>query len=171
MWLAREARVSFHDGTTFEEEANYQSVAGGISVRYLGSMRRWYVLFLGLALLVALASCTSTPTPASTDEAAAHYARYYFVARADTGVLEVSTHPATICYSTQSYPARPIELMVEGRGTPERVASYEPLRGQFCDRTAKQEVAAALIANPSTFAVRWSPQPGEASIETQLSIP
>jgi hypothetical protein len=125
-----------------------------------------------LALLIGCPSCTSTPTPAPTARAAAPYARYYFVASTDTGVLEVWTHPATICYSTQSYPARPIELLrVKSGGASERVVSYEPPRGQFCDRKMSEELAAPLITKPSAFTVRWSPQAGEASIETQLSIP
>lgn len=139
-----------------------------IRVRYIAPMRRAYVVALGLS--ISLASCTSAPRPAPTGEAAAHYARYYFAAPTDAGVLEVWTHPATICYSTQSYPARPIKLLVEERGSSERLASYEPTRGQFCDRKAKEELAAALIADPSSVAVRWSPQAGEVSVETQPTL-
>lgn len=124
---------------------------------------RWSVV-----LLIALASCTSSPKPSPTGETTAPYARYYFVAPKDTGVLEVWVHPATICYSTQSYPARPIVLIMKPNGTSGQVASYEPQRVQYCDREVSQQVAAGLIADPSSFAIRWSPQSGEPVVETPL---
>lgn len=35
---------------------------------------------------------------------------------------------------------------------------------------AEEELAAALIADPSSVAVRWSPHAGEVSVETQLTL-
>jgi hypothetical protein len=125
----------------------------------------------GLVLLIALASCTSSPTPSPTGETIAPYARYSFVAPKDTGVLEVSARPATICYSTQSYPARPIVIVAKANGIARQVASYQPAKGTYCDRDVSEEVAASLIADPSSFAIRWSPQPGEPIIETPLTTP
>jgi hypothetical protein len=132
-------------------------------------MRRRYAW--GLVLLIALVSCTSSPTPSPTGETIAAYARYYFVAPKDTGVLEVSARPGTICYSTQSYPARPIVIVAKANGIVRQVASYQPAKGTYCDRDVIEEVAASLIADPSSFAIRWSPQPGKPIIETPLTTP
>ncbi len=81
-----------------------------------------------LSLVAAIASCTSGPLSDVTGREATGYARYYFIAPTDTGVLEVWTRPATICYSTQSDPARPIDLLATVNGTPENAASYHPPR-------------------------------------------
>jgi len=143
------------------------SVAAGSSVHYVSPMGRRCVL--ALTLLMAIASCTSSLRPSPTGESTARYARYYFVAPKDTGVFEVWAHPATICYSTQSYPARPIDLIARANGTSNRVASYEPPRVEYCDRAVDEEVATALISDPSSFLVRWSPQAGEPVVMTPLT--
>lgn len=122
-------------------------------------------------LLIALASCTSSPTRSPNAETTAPYARYYFVAPKDTGVLEVSARPATICYSTQSYPARPIVIVAKANGRTRHVASYQPTKGTYCDREVSEELAGSLIADPSSFAIRWSPQSGEPIIDTPLTTP
>ncbi len=124
---------------------------------------RALVSFLGI---VTLASCTSSP-PSPT--ANAGYARYYFVAPHDTGVFEVTAKPPTVCYSTQSYPARPITLVDAPSGR--AVASYGPLRVQHCDRKVTTELAALLISDPSAFIVKWSPQAGQPVVETRLTPP
>ncbi len=144
-------------------------MARGIRVRYFGSMRRWYVLVLGLALLMALASCTSTPTPAPTAEATVSYARYYFIAPTDTGVLEVWASPATICYATQSFPARPIDLIAKANDVSNRVVHYAPPKTEYCDRAVDEAVVAALLSDPSSFVIRWSPQAGEPEAMTPLT--
>ncbi len=123
-----------------------------------------------MVVVLALASCTSSPSPAlNAKTTTAAYARYFFVAPNDTGVLEVTANPPTICYSTQSYPARPIIIVTKDQGTSRPVATYQPERGTFCDRHVSDEVAAGLIATPSSFAVRWSPQAGQSVIETALA--
>jgi hypothetical protein len=68
--------------------------------------KRLHQLLLSLVGIVTLASCTSSPVRPPTSSTG--YARYYFVGTHDTGVLEVTVKPPTVCYSTQSYPARPI---------------------------------------------------------------
>ena len=138
------------------------------SGRYLVVMVLRYLW--GLIFLAAIASCTSGPPSEVTGREAAGYARYYFVAPTDTGVLEVWTEPATICYSTQSSPARPVDLLATINGTPQNVASYHPPTIEHCDRRVNQDVATALVADPFLFAIRWSPQPGEPLIETPLTI-
>jgi hypothetical protein len=57
----------------------------------------------------------------------------------------VWARPATICYATQSYPARPIDLMAQANGASNRVASYEPPRVGYCDRAVDEEIAAAVL--------------------------
>jgi hypothetical protein len=131
-------------------------------------MSRRYAWRAWSLVLIALASCTSSLKPNPTGGTTAPYARYYFVAPKDTGVLEVWAHPATICYSTQSYPARPVVLIANLNGMSMQVASYQPPRVQYCDREASEDLAAGLIANPSSFVIRWSAQPGEQVVETPL---
>ena len=132
----------------------------------------WFVI-----VMTALVSCTTSPSPSPTPKpTTAPFARYFFIAPDDTGVLEVAAHPASICYSTQSYPARPI-MIVQSTSLPfdfdtevsRPVATYRPETGTFCDRQVSEEVAARLIADPSSFAVRWSPQANEPVVATLLT--
>jgi hypothetical protein len=116
---------------------------------------------------ITFVSCTSSPKPEPTATPA--FARYFFVAPADRGVLEVATGPASICYSTQSYPARPISIVFsKDDGASRPVATYKPEAGTFCDRQISAEVASRLFEDPAAFVVRWSPQVGERVIETKL---
>ena len=130
-------------------------------------MKRGYACTL--VLLTALASCMSSERVSPSDEATVQYARYYFIEPTDTGILEVWARPATVCYSTQSYPARPIDLIAKANGASNRVASYEPPRVQYCDRGVNEGVAAAVISHPSSFVIRWSPQAGEPVVMTLLT--
>jgi hypothetical protein len=116
-------------------------------------------------VLITLVSCTSSPKPEPTTTRA--FARYFFVAPTDRGVLEVATGPASICYETQSYPARPISIVSKDDGA-SRPATYKPKAGTFCDRQVSAEVASRLIEDPAAFLVRWSPQVGEPVVETKL---
>lgn len=88
--------------------------------------------------------------------------RYFFSASGIGGVLEVSSSPPSICYSTQSYPARPIEIVPGPSSTAIAHAevSYAPRNNDFCDRTVSLTLAADLLANPSGYQVRWHPLPG-----------
>jgi hypothetical protein len=123
-----------------------------------------------VVILVTVTSCTSSPAPSPTTRTpTAEYARYFFVSPKDTGVLEVTTTPPSICYSTQSYPARPITIVMRDQDPPQAVAVYQPGRGTFCDRQLRQDVAVRLIADPSSFVVRWSPQAGQPITETALA--
>ena len=117
-------------------------------------------------VLITLFSCTSSPKPEPTATRA--FARYFFAAPADRGVLEVTTAPASICYATQSYPARPISIVSKDDGASRPVATYKPETGTFCDRQVSAEVASRLIEDPAAFLVRWSPQVGEPVVETKL---
>jgi hypothetical protein len=117
--------------------------------------------------MTALVSCTTSPSPSPTSKpTTTPFARYFFIEPDDTGVLEVAAHPASICYSTQSYPARPITIVQD---TSRPVATYRPESGTFCDRQVSEEVAARLIADPSSFAVRWSPQANKPVVATLLT--
>jgi hypothetical protein len=123
-----------------------------------------------VVILVTVTSCTSSPAPSPTTRTpTAEYARFFFVAPKDTGVLEVTATPPSICYSTQSYPARPITIVMRDQDPPQAVAVYQPGRGTFCDRQVRQDVAVRLIADPSSFVVRWSPQTGQPITETALA--
>jgi hypothetical protein len=108
-------------------------------------------------------------SPNPPDEETVPYARYYFIEPTDTGVFEVWASPATVCYSTQSYPGRPIDLIAKANGRSNRVASYEPQRTGYCDRAVEEETAAALLSDPSSFVIKWSPQAGEPVVKTPLT--
>src|SRR5918994_4471393 len=127
------------------------------------AVRRALVSFMGM---LAVASCTSSS--AHPHASTAGYARYFFGEPHDTGVLEVAAKPPSVCYSTQSYPARPITLIDESSGHAVPAASYRPSRVDYCDRHVGEDVAARLIADPSSFVVRWSPQAGQPIVETRL---
>ncbi len=150
----------------WNEKRNQASVASGAGAGYLAPMGRRYTCTV--VLLTALASCTSSASLSPSDEAIP-YARYYFIEPTDTGVLEVWAGPAIVCYSTQSYPARPIDLIAKADGASNRVASYEPSRTEYCDRAVDEEVAAALLSDPTSFVIRWSPQAGGPVVMTPLT--
>jgi hypothetical protein len=120
-------------------------------------------------VLVALTSCTASLARPTTEAPTAEYARYFFVAPRDTGVLEVTSSPPSVRHSTQSYPARPISIVSRDQGEAEASAMYQPTIGTFCDRQVREDVAVRLIAVPSSFVVRWSPQVGEPVTETALA--
>lgn len=125
---------------------------------------RWGIasaLFLSLVLSActgppAAVPSSSTPSPSTT------FARYFFSASGIRGVLEVSSSPPSICYSTQSYPARPIDI-IPGPSSfvfAHAEVSYAPRNNDFCDRTVRPAVVAALLAHPSAYQVRWRPRSG-----------
>ncbi len=117
-----------------------------------------------LLLSLALSACAGSseiPPASSTSGPPITAARYFFSASGLKGVLEVSLSPPSICYSTQSYPARPIEIQalpVEGIAHVEE--SYAPHNNNFCDRTVRPALAADLLVNPSGYLVRWRPRAG-----------
>jgi hypothetical protein len=139
---------------------------------YSGRMRaqrtRWGI-GTSVILLVALAACTPTPTVTP-------FARYYFDAPKARGVLEVTKSPPSLCYSTQSNPARPISII--GRdsllavppypgGTFPPAASFAPKENDFCG-TVTPELAAGLLGEPSEYLVRWRPLAGEPIAESSF---
>jgi hypothetical protein len=161
-------RISVPSRSDYRSEKRQLAyLASGAGAGYLALMARRYAWTV--VLLTALASCTSSVSVSPSDEATVQYARYYFIAPSDTGVLEVWTRPATVCYSTQSSPARPIDLIAKANGASNRVASYEPPRTEYCDRVVDEVVAASLISDPSSFVIRWSPQAGEPVVVTPLT--
>ncbi len=150
----------------WREKRQQAYLASGAEADYLAPMARRYACTLVFA---ALASCTSSARLSPSDEATVQYARYYFIEPTDTGVFEVWARPATVCYSTQSYPARPIDLIARANGASNRVASYEPPRTEYCDRAVDDEVVSALLSDPTSFVIRWSPQTGEPVVMTPLT--
>jgi hypothetical protein len=120
-------------------------------------------------LLVALLACSAAPTETS-------FARYSFDAPEARGVLEVTKSPPSLCYSTQSNPARPISII--GRDSLQAVppypgvtlqpaASFVPHENDFCG-TVTPELAASLLAEPSRYLVRWRPLDGEPIAESSF---
>jgi hypothetical protein len=85
------------------------------------------------------------------------------------GVLEVSANPPSICYSTQGSPARPIVIVKRHGDSPFPAAAYAPESGTFCDRTVSERLARHLILDPSAFAVKWAPFPGEPEALSTLT--
>lgn len=117
-------------------------------------------------MLSMLSACTAGPADIDSDSSPGSpvtFARYFFSASGIAGVLEVSSSPASICYSTQSYPARPISFTrgSSGGGSEGRVeVSYTPDNNGFCDKT-EPALAAALLSDPSGYQIRWRPRPGD----------
>lgn len=103
------------------------------------------------------------------------FARYFFSASEIVGVLEVSQSPPSICYSTQSSPARPISIIlsrpVSGPppGAPAGV-SYAPSGNDFCDRTVDPALAEALIVDPSAYLISWRPEDGHPAVSSSLDL-
>jgi hypothetical protein len=125
---------------------------------------RWAIasaLFVPTMLFACTGPHVAVPTR-STSSPSVTFARYFFLASGIEGVLEVSSAPPSICYSTQSYPARPIAIIREP--SPDLLAhaevSYAPHNNDFCDRAVQVALAAALVADPSGYQVRWRPRPG-----------
>lgn len=166
-WTSEGGNVDSVTKRHWSEKRQQATLASAAGAGYLAPMTRRFAY--GLILLTALAPCTSSGSLSPSDEATVQYARYYFIEPTDTGVLEVWARPGTVCYSTQSYPARPIDLIVRANGASNRVASYEPPRVQYCDRAVEKEVAAALISDPSSFVIRWAPQAGAPIVMTPLT--
>jgi hypothetical protein len=135
--------------------------------RYAGQMpaqrTRWGI-GTSVILLAALAACSQTPTETS-------FARYYFEAPEARGVLEVTELPPSVCYSTQSNPARPISIVRGSLAASPIAASFVPRGNDFCD-TVTPNLAAELLADPSRYSVRWSPLAGvRLTVSSFIPIP
>jgi hypothetical protein len=124
-----------------------------------------YVLLAGMLAILVVGCTSSAPEPRPTS--ARHFARYFFAERSGVGVLEVDTARPSLCYSTQTFPARPIAIVEKER---ERaVVSYAPRRIQYCDRSVNVTLVQGLLAHPGSFVVRWSPTPSDVVVDTPLT--
>jgi hypothetical protein len=124
-----------------------------------------YVLLAGM-LAVLVVGCTSS-APESGPTSAPHFARYFFAEPSGVGVLEVDTARPSLCYSTQTFPARPIAIVAKEH---ERVVvSYAPSGAQYCDRSVNVTLAQELLAHPGSLVVRWSPSPRDIVVDTPLT--
>ena len=103
------------------------------------------------------------------DRSQVDFARFFFIAPSNTGVIEVSANPPSICYSTQSSPATAIVIVKRPGDSPFPVAAYAPESGTFCDRTVSERLAWHLISDPSAYAVKWTPRPGEPEFLSTLT--
>lgn len=75
----------------------------------------------------------------------------------------------SICYETQSFPARPIEIVSHPpQGPVAVVASYSPQRGTHCDRSVSEAVARGIIDHPSGYAISWQPVAGGNTATSRL---
>lgn len=130
-------------------------------------MRRVWVcasVAVGLMLLaVTSASCAQSQLPSAQKP----FDRFFFSASGIRGVLEVNAAPPSICYETQSFPARPIEIVSHPAEVPAAVAaSYSPRRGTYCDRSVSEAVARDIIDHPFQYTISWRPDPRENTQET-----
>ena len=125
--------------------------------------------------LLDMAATASTPSASSSPRLSGgtpilRFNRYFFAASGVRGVLEVSSSPPSICYSTQSYPARPISIIAEPPYSLSRTeVSYAPSSGSFCDRTVHPALVTDLLAHPSAYRVRWRPRPGAITAYSSLT--
>lgn len=111
------------------------------------------------------------PTPPSSPPSVAPgAARFFFTAPSDRGVFEVTTSPPSICYSTQSFPARPIRIQALPPQSISHVEGvYRPDGASFCDRSISAALANDIIADPSGYRIVWHPQVGDPLTFTPLS--
>lgn len=160
-------------------------IAGATSGALLGLLVGWLfrrrmsvrrnTLGIGAAAIVSLlAACTGLhPAPPSPSiQESDPFARYFFSASEMVGVLEVSQSPPSICYSTQSSPARPISIIpsrfVSGPPPGMPTVSYTPRGNDFCDTTVDPALADALILDPSGYLIRWRPEAGAPAVSSSL---
>lgn len=126
--------------------------------------------------LLALVSCTGPEVHSKRPSSNAPFARYFFSASGIQGVLEVSKSPPSVCYSTQSQPARPISIVPESLGLADRsprvesgaTASFAPKDNDFCG-TVSPALAAGLLANSSGYLVRWRPSPDGPTASSSIT--
>ncbi len=125
---------------------------------------RWGIASV-LFVSTILSACTGPPVAvpsSSTSSPTITIDRYFFSAAGLRGVLEVSSAPPSICYSTQSYPARPIRIIPKPSSeVPVHAEVFlAPHNNDVCDNTVSPSLAAALLADPSGYQVRWRPRRG-----------
>ena len=126
---------------------------------------RAYVLVAGMLALWVVGCTSSAPEPRPSS--VRHFARYFFAEPSGVGVLEVDTARPSLCYSTQSFPARPIAIVEKEH---ERVVvPYAPRRTQYCDRSVDVTLAQELLEHPGSLVVRWSPTPSDVVVDTPLT--
>jgi Tol biopolymer transport system component len=113
-------------------------------------------------------SAASSASPVASSPGA-RFARYFFYGPGDTGVLEVNLDMRSICYSTQSSPARPIQIVRTNSPGGDVVASYAPSTGEYCARHVPGDLARDLIDHPTLYAIRWMPTPGGKETITPLT--
>lgn len=127
-----------------------------------------------IVVVSVLAACTGPhPAPPSSPvQESDPFARYFFSASGMHGVLEVIQSPPSICYSTQSSPARPISIISSGfvSGPPPGAPSvtYAPRGNDFCDRMVEPALAEAMILDPSAYVIRWLPEGGAPAVSSSL---
>jgi len=116
------------------------------------------VAVVGLLLLAITSASCARGHPAPPQKP---FDRFFFSASGIVGVLEVNASLVSICYETQNFPARPIEIVSHPREGPVAVvASYSPQRGTYCDWSVSEAVARSIIDHPSGYAISWQPLPG-----------
>jgi hypothetical protein len=123
-------------------------------------------------LVTTIAFPGAAVEPKRSSSSTVTFARYFFSASGLGGVLEVGSSPPSICYSTQSYPARPISIISEpSSGVPAHVeVSYAPRDNDFCDSTVRPALAAGLLADPSAYQVRWRPRHGGPTMLSSFTV-
>lgn len=124
-----------------------------------------HLVLAGIVALLVVGCTSSAPKPGPTS--ARHFARYFFVEPNDVGVLEVDTTRPSLCYSTQTFPARPIAIVDTAHD--QVVIAYAPQGTQYCDRIVDVTLAQQLVAHPGSLVIRWSPIPGDAVVDTPLT--
>ena len=136
----------------------------------LPATRSWISAIVMVSVLAACTGPHQAPRSGPNRESDP-FARYFFSASGMVGVLEVSQSPPSICYSTQSSPARPISIIpsrfVSGppRGTS---VTYAPRGNDFCDKTVEPALAEALILDPAGYSIRWRPEGGAPAASSSL---
>jgi hypothetical protein len=128
--------------------------------------------------IVASIRLSASPVPSVTPSVvptpgfpAPAFARYFFKAPDDTGVLEVSSSPSSVCYSTQSAPPRPIDVVSQPIDhMPHVELSFTPTTsGTYCDDTVHEALVRDLIDHPESYRIVWRPQEQDAQTNSRLT--
>ena len=153
------------------DEADLMDIAGVGDRAYISGMNSILVfdadrkIEIGLqhgagdAAIPVLEALGLAAVGASGGEGSQTFQRFFFEARGIGGVLEVATSPPSVCYSTQSSPRRPIDVITRSGGVVLSVATDADARPFFCDRAVDAQLAKDLIDHAADFRIRWKPDP------------
>jgi len=163
------------------DEANFMDVAGIGERAYISAMNAIVIFDDGRTIEIGFQHVAESAVPVlealgraaldgvGVDVTLPSFQRFFFRAGGVGGVFEVATRPPGVCYSTQSSPSRPIDVVTISGDvvlTYGSNATAEP----FCDRSIDGDLARDLINDASDYRIAWKPDPaGRRQISTLVA--